>query len=421
MQGKFFGGRRDARTVHLHAAGCCTKRRLDAARLARYFELNGCRLVDRASEADHVLVVTCGVTQAREDAFFATLDELAGLCGELIVVGCLPATAPARFARRFGPGDGAHAGRPLRVIPTDRLDEVERLFPEHRVRLAEVEEPGELHPAPFHRQYLRELARQWEPSLDFAERCLNVARQRLLWPLAERLRHGPPSYLRVSDGCVGRCAYCAIRFAIGPLRSRPLEVCVAEYRRRLAEGHRRFELVSDDLGAYGRDLGSSLPELLEALWAADPSPAIRWTLHDLHPWWAVRHLATLRRLLAAGRIGVLVCPVQSGSGRILELMRRQQELGELREALRALRQADRRFTFWTHIMVGFPTETLADVDATLALCAEVGFDTTLLCVYSDREGTEAATLEGKISEEEKRRRGRHVRRFCRRHRIAVYD
>lgn len=97
--------------------------------------------------------------------------------------------------------------------------------------------------------------------------------------------------LVTSKGCLGVCSYCAIRFARGTIKSTPIAEIISEFTRGLADGYRTFILWGDDLGAYGRDLGTSYIALINALVAAGSKHSgYRLLLHRLNPQWLKNYL-----------------------------------------------------------------------------------------------------------------------------------
>src|SRR5947209_16865525 len=196
-------------------------------------------------------------------------------------------------------------------------------------------------------------------------------------------------YLKISEGCDHTCAFCAIPLMRGKHRSEPLERLVREAQTLESQGAREINLVAQDLGHWGRDLGlggPKLPELLEAL--------LRETAV---PWYRLLYVYSAGitdRLveLIAGEpriVPYLDMPIQHASDPMLERRRRPERLRTLREKLAWLRGAVPDLALRTTCLVGFPGETDDDFRALLAFLEEAQFDRLGAFAYSPQEGTRA--------------------------------
>lgn len=116
----------------------------------------------------------------------------------------------------------------------------------------------------------------------------------------------------------------------------------------------------------------------------------------------------------------ILCPIQSGSDRILGLMRREHAADDLLRTLRSIKTRFPDVRLETQIIVGFPTETDADLARTLEFIADARFDSVVVFPYDDKEGTAASALRGKVSREETRRRIRAAFRCLHRSHIKTY-
>jgi MiaB/RimO family radical SAM methylthiotransferase len=216
--------------------------------------------------------------------------------------------------------------------------------------------------------------------------------------------------LRVGVGCTGACAYCAIRLAYGPLRSKPAETVLEEFDAALSEGHTEFRLLAQDLGAYGQDIGTNLVGLLCALFERPGD--FRLQMNDVGIRWIVKQADDFVALLSEHATGVrmLHMPLESGSDRILGLMRRGHGASEAEEVFRRLRAAAPDILLATHVMVGFPGETEDDFQQTARVLRSGRFDRVHVFDYSDRPGTAASTMLEKVPPRVIRSRSRRLRR-----------
>jgi ribosomal protein S12 methylthiotransferase len=211
-------------------------------------------------------------------------------------------------------------------------------------------------------------------------------------------------YLKISEGCDHTCAFCAIPLMRGKHRSEPLERLVREAQTLEAQGAREINLVAQDLGHYGRDLGRAgpkLPELLEALLAGTSVP-----------WYRLLYVYSAgigdQLVELMGRDSRIVpyidMPIQHASDPILERMRRPERQHTLREKLRWLRGAIPDLAIRTTCLVGFPGETDQDFRTLLEFLEEAQFDRLGAFAYSPQEGTRATAYPDDVPDAVKRDR-----------------
>jgi ribosomal protein S12 methylthiotransferase len=211
-------------------------------------------------------------------------------------------------------------------------------------------------------------------------------------------------YLKISEGCDHTCAFCAIPLMRGKHRSEPLERLVREAQTLEAQGAKEINLVAQDLGHWGRDLGREgpkLPELLEALLAETTVPWYRLLY--------VYSAGITERLvdLVAGErriVPYIDMPIQHATDRMLERMRRPERLHTLRDKLGWLRRAIPDLAIRTTCLLGFPGETDEDFRALLAFLEEAQFDRLGAFAYSPQEGTRAVQYEDDVEDYVKRER-----------------
>jgi tRNA-2-methylthio-N6-dimethylallyladenosine synthase len=213
------------------------------------------------------------------------------------------------------------------------------------------------------------------------------------------------AWVQVSMGCNSKCAYCIVPAVRGREVSRRPGEIVAEVTRLASEGVREITLLGQNVNSWGRDLRPDLDtefgELLRAVDAVDGIERIRFT--SPHP-------KDFREpvIEAMGECAA-VCehvhlPLQSGSTRILKAMRRTYSRERYLALVERLRAAIPDLALGTDIIVGFPGETEADFEETLAVVEEVRYDSAYTFIYSPRAGTEAAALAGQVADETKHAR-----------------
>ncbi len=211
-------------------------------------------------------------------------------------------------------------------------------------------------------------------------------------------------YLKISEGCDHTCAFCAIPLMRGKHRSEPLARLVREAQQLEAQGAKEINLVAQDLGHWGRDLGlggPKLPDLLEALLRETSVPWFRL----LYVYSAGINQRLVDLMARDPRIVPYIdMPIQHATDRMLERMRRPERLRTLREKLTWLRGAIPDLAIRTTCLVGFPGETDEDFRALLAFLEEAQFDRMGAFSYSPQEGTRAVQYEDDVEDGVKRDR-----------------
>ena len=205
-------------------------------------------------------------------------------------------------------------------------------------------------------------------------------------------------YLKISEGCDHTCAFCAIPLMRGKHRSEPLTRLVREAQQLEAQGAKEINLVAQDLGHWGRDLGigsPKLPDLLEALLRETTVPWFRL----LYVYSAGINERLVELIARNPRIVPYIdMPIQHATDRMLERMRRPERLRTLREKLAWLRGAIPDLAIRTTCLVGFPGETAEDFQALLGFLEEAQFDRMGAFAYSPQEGTRAMQYEDDVEE-----------------------
>ena len=210
------------------------------------------------------------------------------------------------------------------------------------------------------------------------------------------------AYVKIEDGCESRCTYCIIPDARGKIRSKASSDVLREVRELTENGCREIVLTGIETASYGKDLdGYTLADLLCEI---DAIPNIgRIRLGSLDPSLMkqrfVDRIASLSSLAPHFHLSM-----QSGSDKILALMKRKYNTRIAREGMERLRRAMPNVQFTTDMIVGFPGETEEDFANTLDFIRKAKFLMIHVFPYSRRKGTPAATMEGQIPEEIKKQR-----------------
>lgn len=201
--------------------------------------------------------------------------------------------------------------------------------------------------------------------------------------------------LKAEDGCTNFCTYCIIPYARGAVRSLPLDLAEAETRALVDQGYRELVLTGIELSSYGRDLpGRPSPaDLIERVCLA--APGLRVRLGSLEPRTVTEEFC--RRLAILPNL----CPhfhlsLQSGCDDTLQRMKRKYDTSRYLQSVDLLRVHFDRPGLTTDLIVGFPGETEAEFEATLAFLSRCSFSRMHIFPYSRREGTPAAAMPDQV-------------------------
>lgn len=385
-------------TVHLVSMGCA-RNDVDSEELAARLENGGFRLVEDPSQAETVVVNTCGfIEQAKKDSV-DTLLAAADLKDEgptraVVAVGCMAERYGAELAEALPEADAVlgfddyqDIASRLRTIlaggsieahqPRDRR-ELLPLTPVDRSAAAGlVSTPGH-HTAP-------DLPAGLAPASG---------------PRASRRRlgSGPSAPLKMASGCDRRCAFCAIPRFRGSYLSRPADEIVEEAHWLVDHGVREVFLVSENSSSYGKDLGDihALETLLARLERVDGLDWVR--VSYLQP-------AEVRPgLISAMLSSRVVVPYfdlsfQHASGPLLRRMRRFGDGESFLGLVESIRQQCPEAGFRSNFITGFPGESDDDVEALVDFLTRARLDVAGIFAYSDEEDTEAAGLDGHLPAE----------------------
>jgi ribosomal protein S12 methylthiotransferase len=352
----------------------CARNLVDSEVMAGLLHQSHYEMVAEPTDADIVLVNTCGFIGAAKEESIDTILDVARLKDEgklkkLVVAGCLSQRYPDELARELPEVD--------LFIGTGEVPRIVEILREHEANARR-------------RQYVG------VPSYiyDYA---------------TPRLRSTPSytAFVKVSEGCDHKCAFCIIPQMRGPHRSRSIESVVKETFQLAQSGVKEINLIAQDLTAYGRDRkdGTTLERLLREMAQVED---LQW-IRLLYAYPNFLDSSLLELIRDSEKICKYIdIPFQHISKSVLQRMRRGKSGSAVHEAVRKLRAVIPGLTLRTSLIVGFPGETEADFKELLDFVEEAQFERLGVFKYSAEEGTPAARMAGEVSDEEKERRWQEV-------------
>ncbi|MFQ5508546.1 MAG: tRNA (N6-isopentenyl adenosine(37)-C2)-methylthiotransferase MiaB [Leptospirillia bacterium] len=350
------------RTFYIRTYGC-QMNASDSERIAGTLIDSGYSMTASADEADLVILNTCSIREGAENKVYSELGRLRIAEAErdapmkVAVAGCVAQQEGVRLLSRDRNVDLVFGSRAITRLP--------ELLPrmEAGERLTEVD----VHTRP-----------------DLPDAAIRTDPHR--------------AWITIMEGCDNHCAFCVVPATRGPEISRTPEGVVAETAQLAEEGYVEVTLLGQNVTSYGGNLtcGTDFSMLLRRVAAVPGIRRVRFTTghpKDFTPA-VIDSMADLPEVC-----GHLHLPMQSGSDRILEAMGRGYTYGEYRDKIRRLRERLPEVAITTDLIVGFPGETEADFEATLAAVREIGFANLYGFKYSRRPGTSALSLPGHLDDE----------------------
>jgi tRNA-2-methylthio-N6-dimethylallyladenosine synthase len=350
----------------------CQMNEYDSARMADVLHAGGdLTATDNAAEADVLLMNTCSVREKAQEKVFSLLGEwrkLKALRPEIII----------------GVG-GCVASQEGEAI-TERAPFVDLVFG-----------PQTLHRLP---EMIAELRRTGRSVVDVS------------FPEIEKFDHlpapraeGSRAFVSIMEGCSKYCSFCIVPYTRGDEISRSFESVLEEVRQLASQGVQEITLLGQNVNAYAGPMADGalvdLATLIHHVSAVPGIELIRFT---------TSHPLEFNESLIEAYANVpklanhLHLPVQSGSDRILTLMKRGYTAIEFKDKVRKLRAVRPDICISSDFIIGFPGETERDFAATLALVRDVGLDQSFAFLYSRRPGTPAASLPDEVPLEVKQER-----------------
>jgi ribosomal protein S12 methylthiotransferase len=384
------------RSVSMVTLGCA-RNEVDSEELAGRLEAAGWSLVDDADDAGVVVVNTCGFIDAAKKDSIDTLLAAQDSGAKVVAAGCLAERYGAELAEALPEADAVLSFDDYTDIG-ERLDDVlaGRRLEAHRPRdrrtllpLTPVERRASQVHIPGH-----------GAAVDLPDGVAPASGPRVL---RRRLGGGPVAPLKLASGCDRRCAFCAIPAFRGAYVSRPPREVVEEARWLAGHGVRELVLVSENSTSYGKDLGDlrALETLLPALAAVDGISRVR--VSYLQP--AELRPGLIEVLCSTpGVVPYFDLSFQHASGPVLRRMRRFGDRVRFLELLDQIRGLAPQAGVRSNFIVGFPGETEEDLAELTQFLSGARLDAVGVFGYSDEDGTEAATLDGKLEPEEVARR-----------------
>ena len=358
--------------VNFHTLGCKLNFS-ESSTIARQFVEGGFERVAPTAESDICVINTCSVTEHADKKCRNLIRKLHRRNPEAIiaVTGCYAQLKPQEIA--------AIEGVDIVLSNNDKGD----LFQ----RVVELIGKG--------------------PAQVYSCETASLTRFFAAFSTGDRTR----AFLKVQDGCDYKCAYCTIHYARGSSRNLPIADLVGEARRIAAAGQREIVLTGVNTGDFGRTTGERFIDLLRALDAVEGID--RYRISSIEPNLLTDEIIDFCAASKKFQHHFHV-PIQSGSDKILGLMRRRYTVARFAERIASVRRAMPDAFLGIDVIVGFPGETEADFRATYDFLEQLAPAFLHIFPFSERPGTPAVDLPDKVPAAVATRRAAELEALCRR-------
>jgi tRNA-2-methylthio-N6-dimethylallyladenosine synthase len=347
----------------------CQMNEYDSARMLDVLkDAQGYEIAASEEEADVLLLNTCSIREKAQEKVFHQLgrwQKLKNARPDLVigVGGCVASQEGDAIMKRAPVVDMVFGPQTIHRLPDMVTQRQQQLLPVVDVTFPEVEKFDRLP----------------EPSVD-----------------------GPAAFVSIMEGCSKYCSFCVVPYTRGEEVSRSVASVIQEVVSLASRGVREIHLLGQNVNSYLGDIDGDQADLAELIYYVADVPGVeRIRFTTSHPMDFSDNLIQAYTDIPA-LVDHLHLPVQSGSDRILEAMKRGHTAADYLERIRKLRAVRPNISLSSDFIVGFPGETEVEFEETMALIDEIGFDTSFSFIFSARPGTPAAGLADDIPETTKK-------------------
>lgn len=333
--------------IYLETYGC-SMNQADSELMLGLLKQAGYEIVSQEEDAELVIINTCIVKKPTESKILRRLRRIEEK--KVIVAGCMPSAEKELIRKNF--------------------PDFSMIGPENILSLARVVE-----------------------RVAKGERIVEIKREKEVKLCIPKLRRNPViEIVPICSGCLGNCSYCIVRVARGELFSYPINLILRQIEEALKEGIREIWITAQDSGAYGKDRGTNLVELLNEICKLKGKFFLRVGM--MNPNHALEMLDELIEVYKNSKVfKFLHLPVQSGNDGILRKMNRFYRVEDFKEVVRKFRKEVPSLTLSTDIICGFPEESDEQFEDSLKLIQEIKPDVLNISRFWSRPGTLAESMQ----------------------------
>lgn len=395
----------------------CDRRLLDANRFTDYLTKNNYLIVDKPMNANLIIFLTCAFSDEAANHSLKKIEEFQKNKAELIVAGCIPAIEKEKLSKIF-------KGK---TIITNELNKIDEIISKHNIKFINIDDANLLFQV-IDASRLKGIIKKIFKNVNFLRIIYLKCRDHIFKNLYGKnllvlhdhtiIKKESLYYLRISNGCISNCSYCVIKNAIGPLKSKPVDQCINEFKNGLNNGYKHFVITADDVGSYGVDIGTNFAILLDEITKISGEYDI--SILSLHPQWLVKYIDYLEKIFSRKKIKKLEIPIQSSNSRILKLMNRYSDTEKMKEVFLRLNKYSPNMSLVTHCILGFPTEKEEEFKETLSFIVKMNIQSGYIYPFSCKTGSKIEKLEPKVPKEIISRRLKISKKYFNNERYNVF-
>lgn len=405
--------------IYIDAKYVCDRGKIDAQRIATYFNRNHYKIEYNPKKADIIIFNACGYSTNIKDKCLNEIKKYEKKYdAEIIVVGGLPETDKLEFEKTFSGKYTSHK----------ELEKIETFFPENKIKFQEIKDSN-LPWITYNESKTISQIKKYTNQFAFTKKIYfkvfdyilknKIGNNYLILGNPLDIPSDNIFRIRISWGCNFNCSYCAIVKAAGKFKSKPFKKCLEEFKLGLRKGYRTFYIIAVDPGGYGLDIGKTYTQLLEKITNIEGNYSIG--LEAVNPIWLLKYLDKFEEILKTKKIKVISVPIQSGNSRILKLMKRYSDVEKTRNALLRLKKSYNELELATACIVGFPTETENEFKETINFVLKSKINIGVLIPMSIKPGTKAKDLKPKITNLEIEKRIEFAKYYLKNHKYHTVN
>lgn len=379
-----------SKKIYVYNHNTCTRVKLYGIDVTNLLTINGYKITETVEEANIIVINTCSFLKSKEEYFLNFIKKVNSNLKKgqkIMIIGCLPSINKKRILDINK--DIILFGRDL-----EKIKEYFKLEKNILTKATSVSEKLELK---------KELLYKFNKYILHSKH------------IEYRLKREKVCYLQISTGCRGTCTYCSERFTT-KLKSRSIEEIKSAIYDGISRGYKLYGLNSDDASAYGKDIDTSLEDLLKEIITIKED--IHFSIPEFNPNGITDKVV---EYLKDKKFLYITVPIQSGSQKILDLMQRPYQIDKVIEKIKLIKKNNKKIKINTHVIVGFPGETEEDFQKTKEILQKGLFDRVKVFMYNERPNTKAILFDNKVSEEEKIRRRNELLKTMKRQNLKHFS
>jgi len=367
------------------AAWMCEGNIVGSSRIYRFLLENGHDIITKPSEADFIIINSCGFVKEREDLcvqLFENYNYQKKEKAKIIMFGCL-----IKINKRLIES--------LDLIPINFNED--KKFDEifyNKTRFENI--------SPYcdnetkEKLFISKKTLEESAFISFLlSRIISYFSKRIRFnynSIINRVQFKDKTLVEICNGCIFNCSYCAIRKAKGRVNSRKIKEIISDIEK-LYDPTKCLFLVADDCGSYGLDIKTNLFNLLKEINERFPNISIE--LDAINPYWLEKYPDEYIKLFSELNIGYATLPVQSGSNRVLKDMNRNYDIIKIQKIVQKIKKVSPKTAIYTHFIICYPNENF--IDYLKSVYCSIYFDLPIVLEYSGHKDSKNFDLPDKKS------------------------